>query len=323
MAHEIRGIHHVSALTADAGRNMAFYTRSLGMRLVKRTVNQDDPSCYHLFYADRKGSPGTDLTFFEIPRLAREQPGTGSISALGLRVADEASLGFWFERLRALGVAVTEPRTLGSWPVLPFTDFEGQRLMLVADGGDPGGVPWPGGGVPVEHGIRGLGPVCLTVRHLGHSARVLRDVLGFRQVGAYPSELSGQPDVAVFAVAHGGCGAEIHVAERGDLPPERLGRGGVHHVALRVADDEAQRLWLERLEAAHLRTSGIVDRHYFRSIYFRDPSGILFELATDGPGFAVDEPEERLGERLALPPFLEGRRAEIEAHLHAIEMPVS
>ena len=321
MADEILGIHHVSALTADAGRNMAFYTRSLGMRLVKRTVNQDDPSCYHLFYADRKGSPGTDLTFFEIPQLAAEQPGTGSISGLGLRVADEASLTFWFDRLRLLGIAVGEPRRLGSWRVLPFTDFEGQRLMLVADGGAPGGAPWQGGGVPPEHGVRGLGPVGLTVRHLGHSARILTDVLGFRQVGAYPAEVPGQPDVAVFAVGEGGAGAEIHVAERGDLAPERLGRGGVHHVALRVADDGAQRLWLERLEASHLRTSGIVDRHYFRSIYFRDPSGILFELATDGPGFAVDEPEDRLGERLALPPFLEPRRVEIEAHLHPIEMP--
>ncbi len=322
MSEPIPGIHHVSALTANAGRNLWFYTRGLGMRIVKRSVNQDDPGCYHLFYADRKGSPGTDLTFFEIPGLAADQPGCGSISGIGLRVADESSFAFWRERFDRHGIAAAEPRSLGPWRVLPFMDGEGQRLMLVADRGRGvrGGEPWDKGGVPPEHGIRGLGPVWLTVAHLDHTARVLTQVLGFRPVGGYPSDVPGQRDVEVFSAGEGGAGAEIHVAERHDLPRARLGRGGVHHVALRVADDEAERRWLGRLEAAHLRTSGIIDRYYFRSIYFRDPNGILFELATDGPGFAVDEPEDHLGEGLALPPFLEPRRAEIEAHLHPLEM---
>ncbi len=307
----------MSALTADLNRNLPFYTRDLGMRLVKRSVNQDDPSCYHLFYADAQGSPGTDLTFFEVPRLARLEPGTGSISGVGLRIADETSFPFWRERLKNIGVAAGEAVRMGSWRVLPFRDFEGQRLMLVADrgAGVRGGVPRTAGDVPLRHAIRGLGPIFLTVARLEHTAHVLTEVLGFHPAGSYPSEAVGQRDVEVFATGEGGAGAEIHVAERTDLPRERLGRGGVHHLALRVVDDEAERAWLARLEAAHIRTSGIIDRHYFRSIYFRDRGGILFELATDGPGFAIDEAEDHLGEKLALPPFLEPRRREIEAQL--------
>ncbi len=325
MDQVLAGIHHVSALTADARRNAAFYTGSLGMRLVKRTVNQDDPYGYHLFYADRTGSPGTDLTFFEIPGLAREEPGSGSISGFGLRVADDRSLAYWRERLRGLGAGVGEIGTMGGWLALPFVDVEGQRRWLVADRGEgvDGGEPWTGAGVPAEYAIRGLGPVVLTVARLGHTADTLTRVLGFRKVGSYPCAAPGEGEAQVFATGEGGAGAEIHVVERPDLPPERLGRGGVHHVALRVRDDEEERRWLRRLEAHHLRTSGIVDRYYFRSIYVRDRSGILFELATDGPGFAVDESEAQLGESLALPPFLAPRRREIEAHLHPLEIPAA
>ncbi len=325
MGEELAGIHHVSALTVDAARNAAFYTGNLGMRLVKRSVNQDDPYSYHLFYADRWGSPGTDLTFFEIPGLGRGEPGCGSISGVCLRVADSGALGYWRQRLRALGVAAGEIGTMAGRPALPFTDGEGQRLCLVADGGEgvAGGEPWSGAGVPREHGIQGLGPVVLTVARLEHTAELLTRVLGFRQAGSYPSDAPGGPEVQVFATGEGGPGAEIHVLERADLPRARLGRGGVHHVALRVRDDEAEGRWLRRLEAHHLRTSGIVDRYYFRSIYVRDRSGILFELATDGPGFTVDEPEPQLGRRLALPPFLAPRREEIEARLHPLEIPTA
>lgn len=321
LQHALTGIHHVSALTADAGRNAGFYTRALGLRLVKRSVNQDDPHTYHLFYADRRGSPGSDLTFFAIPHLAREEPGSGSISRVGLRVASEASLAYWRERLAAAGAAVGEIARLGAWQAMPFVGFEGQPICLVADAGQarPAGEPWTGGGVPAEHAIMGLGPLVLTVRALGPTAAFLTGVLGFRHVASYPS-LAAQGTAQVFATGEGGAATEIHVEERANLPHERLGRGGVHHLALRVPDDDALEWWLRRIEAAHLRTSGIVDRYYFHSVYVRERGGILFELATDGPGFLLDEPEESLGERLSLPPFLEPRRAEIEQHLPAFQL---
>lgn len=315
------GIHHVSALTAAAVANVAFYTQVLGMRLVKKTVNQDDVSSYHLFYGDERGNPGTELTFFDIPILGRTRPGVGSISRLSLRIASTASLPYWQERFRAHGVEHDEVTTEAGRTVLPFRDPEGQRLALVADDGEPGvagGTPWARSPVPVEHGVIGLGPVRLTVRRSELTARLLLDVLRFRPHGQYErSDGDGRHVVQVFATGPGGSGAEVHIEERHDLPGEGLGYGGVHHLALRVPDDDYE-AWLEHLTAYGISTSGPVDRYYFRSIYFRDRNGILFELATDGPGFVTDEPFESLGERLALPPFLEPRRAEIEAQLQPL-----
>ncbi len=318
---ELTGIHHVSALTAQAARNVDFYTRVLGMRLVKKTVNQDNTASYHLFYGDQVGNPGTELTFFDIPQAARTLPGTNSISRVALRVPDQAALRFWQERLRDLGVEQEAMTTHAGRAVLPFTDFEGQRLLLVDESGDAekvAGTPWERSPVPPQAAIRGLGPVTLTVRDPAPTARVLTEVLGFRQVGHYAAPVATQPEIAVYATGPGGSGAEIHLATRQDLTPERLGRGGVHHVAFRVPTPEEHAQWIAHVEAAGIPTSGLIDRFYFRSLYFREPNGILFELATDGPGFAVDEDAATLGEQLALPPFLEPQRQQIEAKLHPL-----
>ena len=320
---ELSGIHHVSALTSDAARNLAFYTGTLGMRLAKKTVNQDDTSSYHLFYTDAVGSPGTDLTFFDYPGMAPEQEGVGAITGVALRVPDREALLRWHARLADAGLRPGEIAPRAGRASFAFRDFEGQRLALVADDGERGvapGVPWERGGVPLGWAVRGLGPVQLQVRDAQRTALLLTRILGFREQGSYRAPEEHAQEVLVFATGAGGAGAEIHLVERGDLPFVRLGRGSVHHVALRVPDDLQHAAWLERLEAAGLRTSGLVDRHYFRSIYFREPCGVLVELATDGPGFAVDEDPQHLGERLALPPFLEPMRQEIEARLHPLEI---
>ncbi|MGV3489478.1 MAG: ring-cleaving dioxygenase [Tuberibacillus sp.] len=319
---ELLGIHHVSALTKNAVKNVDFYTQILGMRLVKKTVNQDDTSSYHLFYGDEGGQPGTELTYFDIPFLAPTHPGVSNISNLSLRVPSDASLEYWQKRFEEFNVEHDPIQIRAGRKTLPFRDFEGGRFVLVSDegvDGVEGGTPWEKSPVPKDFGIRGLGPVTLTVRKASKTIRVLTDILGFREAGHYDSFVEGHPDILVLTTGKGGTGAEVHIEERTDLPPVRLGRGGVHHVAFRVPNEEEYLKWHERLEAEGFRTSGLVDRYYFKSIYFREPNGILFELATDGPGFATDEDPKHLGERLALPPFLEPKRASIEAKLKPLD----
>ncbi len=318
----IKGIHHVSAHTANANKNYDFYTNILGMRLVKKSVNQDSPSMYHLFYADEIGNPGTDLTFFEIPMLATTHKGTNSISNTALRVASDASLQYWQARFNDYGVQQQEITERAGHLVLDFEDPEGQRLTLISDEKDHGvqaGIPWDKSPVPKAHGITGLGPVRLTVRNAAATAGILKEILGFKQTRSYGADEAGQPDILVFETGEGGNGAEIHLEERRDLPVERPGRGSVHHVAFRVDNEEEMHRWVKQIKAARLPNSGFVDRYYFRSLYFREPNGILFELATDGPGFATDESVDHLGESLALPPFLESQREEIEQGLKPID----
>ena len=317
---QLGGIHHVTAVTADAARNRAFYTGLLGMRLVKKTVNQDDTTAYHLFYADRQGSPGTDLTFFDW-RAAPERRGTRSVTRTGLRIGNAASLAWWRSRLVQAGVALSEPVDRAGRTVLDFEDPEGQRLSLMCDPGGEGGQPWEASPVPPGHQIRGLGPVTMSVDDLGPTEAVLTTVMNMRQVADYPHPEQPGRKVHVFAMGPGGAAAELHVAVEPDAPPARLGRGGVHHVAFRTPNGEEYNAWAERLQAMRVPNSGPVDRFYFQSLYFREPGGILFEIATDGPGFAADEPLETLGERLALPPFLESRRAAIEAGLKPLQRP--
>ncbi|MBM7703718.1 ring-cleaving dioxygenase [Metabacillus iocasae] len=314
----LKGQHHVSAITANAQKNYEFYTQTLGMRLVKKSVNQDDTSVYHLFYADERGNPGTDLTFFEIPNAGQTHHGTNSISTISLRVANDASLLYWKQRFDQYGVDHDDISHTTGRAVLSFRDFEGQRLSLVSDEGNTGvkgGSPWNKSPIPAEHGILGLGPVTLTVYRPELTANVLTDLLGYREVRSYPALVQGQSEIRVFETGEGGTGAEIHLEGRKDLPSERPGRGSVHHVALRVEDTDELNKWVELITQAGLPNSGFVERYYFRSLYFRDPNGILFELATDGPGFENDESFEHLGETLALPPYLENQRERIEANL--------
>ena len=309
---ELTGLHHVTAVTADARANHRFYTDTLGMRLVKKTVNQDDVSAYHLFYADGEANPGTDLTFFDWP-VGRERRGSHAAIRTGLRVRDEAALEYWAGRLSDAGIRHGGIETRDARAMIGFEDGEGQRLALVVDGGKGPGVPWARSPVPAEHQIRGLGPMVLSVPELRSTAVILTEVMGMREVRAYASE-TGRA-IHVFEMGEGGPAAEVHVQVEPGTGPAVQGAGAVHHVAFRVSSFAEYDEWAARLKELRIPNSGKVDRFYFRSLYFREPNGILFELATDGPGFAADEPKESLGERLALPPFLEGRRAAIEAGL--------
>ncbi|MFG6113912.1 ring-cleaving dioxygenase [Halobacillus sp. MO56] len=321
---ELLGLHHVSILTGKAEDNYRFYTKVLGMRLVKKSVNQDDTTSYHLFYGDAKGNPGTEVTFFDIPMLGRTHPGVSSISATSLRVNNTEALRFWKRRFEEKRVTHGEIIQRAGRKTLAFEDNEGTKLILVADNDEAGvepGEPWETEEIPKQYGIVGLGPVTLTVADLKPTEKVLTSLMGFTNVGSYPSLISKNlPDIEVYATGKGGAGAEVHLETHPDLPKERLGRGGVHHVAFRVPDEKEYDAWAERIKQARVPNSGKVDRHYFKALYFREPNGILFELSTDTPGFDVDEPIESLGENLSLPPFLEHEREEIEAKLRPLDL---
>jgi glyoxalase family protein len=325
MATELGGLHHVTAVSGNASRNVAFYTQVLGMRLIKKTVNQDDVSAYHLFYGDELGRPGVDLTFFEWANIGFHRPGAGTISTISLGVTGRDTLDWWVQRFDTLHVTHDGIQTRGAdrQLVLPFRDPEGQRLELVEDGGRLaariGSTPWRKSPVPTERAIHGFYAVRLTLRDLEPSARFLTELLGFRRNGGY--ELPQGTNVAVFEVGPGGPGTEVHIEVHPELPFRRfVGIGGVHHVAFRTPNDEEHRQWRERIAQVNPTVTPVIDRFYFRSLYFREPGGVLFEIATDGPGFAVDEDVETLGERLALPPFLEPQREAIEANLKPIKV---
>ncbi|MDO8188397.1 ring-cleaving dioxygenase [Conexibacter sp. JD483] len=295
---QLEGIHHISSITADAARNVDFYVRVLGLRMVKKTVNQDDPSVYHLFYADEQGSPGADLTFFEYPGARAGRAGAGMIHTIVLRVGAEASLDFW--RLRLADEQVDSERGERS---LRFADPEGLGYELIVDESGDAPLAAQSPDVPAEHAIRGFAGVRAYSADPARSASLLRETLGFR----------ADDDADAW---------EARGARRGgfyayDAAPEQRGIGGagtVHHVAWAAYDAEIE-AWDERVRAAGSHTSGLVDRYWFRSVYFREPSGVLFELATLGPGFTADEPLETLGQSLVLPPRFESQRAQIEANL--------
>lgn len=313
----LTGIHHLTAITANAPANKHFYTETLGLRLVKKTVNQDDTSAYHLFYADGEATPGTDLTFFDWP-VAPERRGTHSISRTGLRVAGAESLNYWAARFKDTGVNADAIKTIDGRAAIEFEDAEGQRFRLIDDGSHGEAHAWERSPVPAIHQIRGLGPITISVPTLGATDAVLTTVLNMKQERVYASP-DGQGDVHVYAMGEGGPAAELHVAVQPNLPIARQGAGAVHHVAFRTPDVPAIRDWAARLSEFRIPSSGEVERYYFRSLYFREPGGNLFEIATDGPGFTADEPLESLGERLSLPPFLEGRRTAIEANLKPLD----
>jgi glyoxalase family protein len=315
---ELRGIHHLTAVSADIRENYRFYTSVMGMRLVKRSVNQDDVSAYHLFYADAVGSPGTDLTFFDWT-MPPERRGKHSISRTHLRVKGVEALQWWEKRLAEQGVEHRGTEERDGRATLYFEDPEGQRLALVDDGG-AGDTPkaWERSPVPAEYQVRGLGPIVLSLPDVRRTDPILTQVLGLRPVREYVHPDSEADAVVVYEIGAGGPHAEVHVAIQPELPFAQLGAGGVHHLALRSADEDYH-AWHERLNEMRVPNSGEVDRYYFRSLYFREPNGILFEIATDGPGFGVDENPATLGETVVLPPFLEPQRAKILAGLKPID----
>jgi len=315
---QLTGVHHLTAISAAIKDNHRFYTRTMGMRLVKRSVNQDDVSAYHLFYADAKGSPGTDLTFFDWP-VPRERRGTRSIVRTGLRVNGEAALKWWAQRFAELQVTHGEIIERDRRLTLQFEDPEGQRLALIDDGGagDPP-VPWDRSPVPVQYQIRGLGPIVISVPTLKPTDALLTRVFNMRLIRDCSHPDNPGTTVHVFEMGDGGPHAELHVAVQPDLPPSGQGAGGVHHVAFRTPDGNYD-AWAARLNEFDIPNSGKVDRFWFRSLYVREPNGVLFEIATDGPGFAVDEDPGALGEKVVLPPFLEPYRSQIVANLKPID----
>jgi glyoxalase family protein len=314
---DLKGIHHLTAVSGKIRDNHLFYTGPLGMRLVKRSVNQDDVSAYHLFYADAKGTPGTDLTFFDWP-VPAERRGTNSIARTSLRVAGADSLDWWKSHLGENGVNAGEVVERDGRLTLDFQDPEGQRLSLVDDAGAGEAHPWDRSPVPAAHQVRGLGPITLSVPDLRGTDAILRQVMNMRPVRQYAHSENAAHLVHVYEMGQGGAGAELHVAVQPGLTPARQGAGGVHHVAFRTPDDEYD-AWADRLNTLGIANSGKVDRFWFRSLYFREPNGILFEIASEGPGFGVDENAATLGEKVVLPPFLESHREEIVSKLKPID----
>ena len=315
----ILGVHHVTAIASDPQRNLDFYAGLLGLRLVKRTVNFDDPQSYHFYFGDEVGTPGSIMTFFPWPGARRGRQGTGQVAVTSFSVLP-GSLGFWVERLVRHGVAHEGPvkRATGGESaerVISFKDPDGLLLEIVGHPGADARPAWDGApGIPREHAIHGFHAVTLWLESGDATERVLTETLGFRA-------LSEREGTRRFAVGDGGPGTLVDLRTVGGFVQGSSGAGTVHHVAFRLPDDETQLAVRAQVGAAGLHATPVIDRNYFHSVYFREPGGVLFELATDLPGFAIDEPVERLGERLMLPPQYEPRRAQIEAVLPRIHLP--
>lgn len=313
--NELRGIHHVTAITSSAEKNYDFFTHVLGLRLVKKTVNQDDIQTYHLFFADDVGGPGTDMTFFNFPGIAKGTHGTDEIAKSSFRVPTDEALEYWVKRFSRLNIQHEGIKEQFGKKVLPFVDFDDQRYQLISDELNKGveaGIPWQKGPIPLEFAITGLGPIGIRVSDFPYFKAVLEKV--------YLMEEKAQEDsYHLFEMGAGGNGGSVIVEDNKDLPRGRQGFGTVHHVAFRVADKKELDSWIERYASFGLRNSGFVERYYFGSLYANVAPGVLFELATDGPGFMGDEPYETLGEKLSLPPYFEDQRDEIEKLVRPID----
>jgi glyoxalase family protein len=314
--NQLIGLHHVTAITSSAEQNYTFFTNILGMRLVKKTVNQDDIQTYHLFFADDRGSAGTDVTFFDFPGAQKAHKGTNEISRIGLRVPSDAALQYWVKRFTQYDVKYEPIKTIFNRQVLFFEDFDEQAYALFSDEFDqgvPSGTPWLKGPVPNEFGITGLGPIFFSVNRLDHMDKILAEVMMMKKVqreGAY----------TLYEMGQGGNGGSVIVDEQVNLSNSIQGYGAVHHIAFRIDDLDVLNAWIKRLEGFGASHSGYVDRFYFKSLYTRMYPGILFEFATDGPGFIDDEESyEILGERLALPPKFRNQREKIESQVRPID----
>ena len=314
------GIHHVTAIASDPQRNLDFYVGLLGLRLVKRTINFDDPQTYHFYFGNEVGTPGSIMTFFPWPGARRGGQGVGQVAVTSFAVLPGA-LGFWIERLVHHGIKYEGPTQRGpagadAERVLSFKDQDGLLLEIVGHAGAEARPGWGGApGIGRDQAVRGFHSVTLWVEEGEATERVLTDTLGFRPV----REAGG---TRRFAAGDGGPGSLVDVRSIGGFVRGTGGAGTVHHVAWRVADDEAQLAARERVVQAKLNPTPVIDRVYFHSVYFREPGGVLFELTTDGPGFAIDEPVARLGERLMLPPQFGPHRPQIEAALPPVHLPV-
>lgn len=315
MTDIIPGIHHVTAICDDAQQNVDFYAGLLGLRLVKQTVNFDVPDTYHLYYGDEQGSPGTIMTFFAWPDSPKGLRGVGQAGAVSFSIP-EHSLDYWMERLAGNHIRVTGPNTRFGEKVLSFFDPNGLALELVAHPGAEKHAGWRQGPLPEEHAIRSFHSVTLMQASLERTAAMLTEVMGFQQVGQEGNRTR-------FTTGTGGIATVVDVLSLPELSRGRIAVGSVHHVAWRTPTDEQQLAWREKLTGQGFRVTPVMDRQYFHSIYFNEPGGVLFEIATDPPGFTIDEPLEQLGSHLKLPPWLESRRPTLERALPPLHAPVA
>ncbi|MEN2767380.1 ring-cleaving dioxygenase [Ornithinibacillus xuwenensis] len=313
--NHLKGMHHVTAITSSAEENYKFFTYVLGMRLVKKTVNQDDIQTYHLFFADDKGSAGTDMTFFDFPGIPKGMHGTDEIYKTSFRVPNDEALTYWVRRFERLGVEHQGIQEMFGKKTLSFIDFDDQHYQLISDENNHGvksGTPWQKGPIPLEFAITGLGPLFVRVSNFDYFKELLEKVFLFK-------EINSEGAIHLFEVGEGGNGAQVVVEYNSVLPRARQGYGTVHHAAFRVADRSELDQWMSRVHSFGFQSSGFVDRFFFGSLYVNVAPQILFEFATDGPGFMGDEPYETLGEKLSLPPFLESKRDQIEKMVRPID----
>src|SRR5690606_10474086 len=313
--NELKGLHHITAITSSAEKIYEFFTYTLGLRLVKKTVNQDDIQTYHLFFADDAGNPGTDMTFFDFPGIQKGVHGTNEFSKTSFRVPSDAALDYWVKRFDKFDVKHKGIQEQFGKKVLPFVDFDDQQYQLISDEFNEGvesGTPWQKGPIPLEFAITGLGPVHIRTSLFDQVKEMLEQVFLMK-------EIAQEEAFHLFEMGAGGNGAQVVVEYNTVLPQARQGFGTIHHTAFRVEDQEEIDAWQKRLQGFQLPNSGYVERYYFGSLYTRITPTILFELATDGPGFMGDEPYETLGEKLSLPPFFEAKREQIEKMVRPID----
>lgn len=315
-SQRIKGIHHISAICSDPQRNLDFYTGLLGLRLVKKTINFDDPGSYHLYYGDGLGNPGTLMTFFAwiLPPTvtAQARQGTGQITGTSFRIL-RAALDFWIDRLADADVRFEGPHERFDEKFISFSDPDGLPLELVARDGSAGRASWRGEKLPEEHAIQGFSGALLCLNGYQHTASLLTQTMGFREVGHEGSRFR-------FQAGDGDAAAMIDLNCQPEGDSGRIGIGAVHHIAWRAASASELRQWRQILAEAGLDVTPVLDRNYFESIYYREPGGVLFEIATDGPGFTIDESPEELGTSLKLPAWLEPRRSYIEARLPELRL---
>jgi glyoxalase family protein len=310
MSKQNKGIHHITAISGDAQRNAEFYVKKLGMRLVKKSVNQDDPGTYHLFYGNANGSPGSGLTFFPWQMAIQGKPGLGEAVKVALAVPS-GSINYWVEHFGVEGINFDGPYDRFGQQAIGFKDPDLMSLELVFDEQVDRLQGWEKSSVPVEYGIRGFRGTTLRLSEHVSTAQVLTNLFGFEETGQDGNRWHYTTDAQI--------GGSV-IIEEGEPKPSSNGRGIVHHVAFRAADDDELKELREQVIGMGLHPSDVIDRHWFHSVYFRSPGGVLFEIATDGPGYDVDEDPEKLGQKLILPPWLESKREHIEKRLPEIRV---
>jgi glyoxalase family protein len=310
----VPGIHHVTCITGDVQKNVDFYVGVLGLRFVKKSINQDVPDTYHLYFADYLGTPGTAMTFFGWPHLPWRPPGSGQVTTVSFAVP-EGSLDYWSRRFKELRIEATRTSRFGA-DSIRVKDFDGIEVELVGNASDDRWAPWPDSQVDVEHQIRGFHSVTMCVAEAEATVGLLTGVMGFRRVRQ-------EGKTTRFETGAGGPGAAVDLLEAPEAPVGEEAAGTVHHVAWRAPDDAGQLAWREVLVKAGRNVTPVIDRYYFKSIYYREPGGVLFEIATDQPGFTVDEAPEKLGSGLSLPPWFQVSRDKLDHNLTPIVVPTT